>query len=257
MNVVLKRILKKMPLVSWLNRWIKNRVRRREFREDFLEFQKQSVNPPVRFALDWAGRHPCLDDNTEGTGFDWHYVFHTAWAARVVAETKPALHVDISSSLYFCSIVSAFVPVDFYDYRPAELNLSGLVSRRADLMALPFADSSIGSLSCMHVVEHIGLGRYGDPIDAGGDLKAITELRRVLAPGGRLFFVVPVGRPRIQFNAHRIYAFGQIAEAFAGLELVEFALQPDFPHCELIRHALPALADKQNYACGCFHFRRP
>jgi len=47
----------------------------------------------------------------------------------------------------------------------------------------------------MNVVEHVGLGRYGEPLDPEGDIKAMRELRRVLAPGGSLLFVVPVGRP--------------------------------------------------------------
>ena len=84
----------------------------------------------------------------------------------------------------------------------------------------------------------------------------MAELQRVLAPGGSLLFVVPVGRPRILFNAHRIYAHQQIVAAFAELQLVEFALVPDFPRIELVPDAPPALADAQTYGCGCFLFTR-
>ena len=231
-------------------------MRWHQYGRDFREFQSQA-GERARFPMRWDDRLPCLDDNKGYTDFDWHYVFHTAWAARLLAANPPARHVDIASSLYFVSIASAFVPVDFYDYRPVSLQLSGLTSRHADLLALPFEDRSLPSLSCMHVVEHIGLGRYGEPVDVDGDLKAMTELRRVLAAGGSLFFVVPVGQPRIQFNAHRVYSYQQIVESFADLELVEFSLQPDFPRCELVRNAPPALADEQHYACGCFHFVRP
>jgi SAM-dependent methyltransferase len=250
-----KRVLKKVPPVVWLARQIKRVRRWRRFRSQFGEFRARSA-AGRRFPVEWSERMPCLDDATGFTGFDWHYVFHTAWAARMVAAARPARHVDISSSLYFCSITSAFVPVDFYDYRPAGLNLSGLASRRADLMALPFADGSVESLSCMHVVEHVGLGRYGDPLDPDGDLKAMAELRRVLAPGGRLLFVAPVGRPRVVFNAHRVYSTRQIINAFTGLALGEFSLVPDPPRCELVRNAPPDLADAQEYGCGCFLFIR-
>src|SRR4029079_19803272 len=135
-----------------------------------------------------------------------------AWAARKIRAQAPGRHVDLSSYLYFATLLSAFIPVDFFDYRPAHLQRSGLTTGSADLTRLPFADNSIASLSCMHTVEHVGLGRYGDPIDPAGDLKAMLDLNRVLARGGNLLFVVPTGRPRVVFNAHRIYSFDQIRD---------------------------------------------
>ena len=167
------------------------------------------------------------------------------------------MHVDISSSLYFSSIVSAFVPIEFYDYRPVRLGLSGLNDFHADLSSLPFSNESIHSLSCMHVIEHIGLGRYGDPIDSIGDLKAAAEITRVLAIGGSLIIVVPVGRPNIVFNAHRIYSYSQVIAMFKGLELVEFSLVPDDPYDGgLIENADINIVSSQNYGCGLFHFNK-
>lgn len=172
--------------------------------KDYLKF-KSFKNK--RFSIKYSDFYPCIKDKTIKTSFDTHYVYHTAWAARKLKEIQPEKHTDISSSLYFSGIVSAFVPVDFYDYRPAELKLSNLTSKHADLTKLQFTTNSINSLSCMHTIEHIGLGRYGDPIDPQADITAIKELVRVLKPGGSLLFVTPVGKPKIEFNAHRIYAF--------------------------------------------------
>ena len=222
------------------------------------QFRTLLANERPRFSLTWKDRWLHLRDATATTGFDRHYVFHTAWAIRVVSDLRPAQHIDIASSLYFASSVSAFVPTRFIDFRPANLGLSGLVSEAGTLMQLPFANNSVESLSCMHVVEHIGLGRYGDPLDYDGDLKAAGELIRVVAPRGTLLFVVPVsGHARIQFNAHRIYTYEQVLAMFPELELVEFALIPDDGATEgLIRRADPHLAGKQRYGCGCFHFTK-
>ena len=81
----------------------------------------------------------------------------------------------------------------FFDYRPPSLHLDSLEVGHADLNALPFASSSLGSLSCMHVVEHIGLGRYGDPLDPRADLRAMSELSRVVSPGRELALRGPGG----------------------------------------------------------------
>ncbi len=156
-------------------RW--KRARSRSFAADFARY-KALPNAASRFTVNWEDRYPCLDDNLSTTDFNPHYVYHPAWAARKLALEKPQEHVDISSMLNFATMLSAFIPVRFYDYRPARLNLDGLTSEPNDLCKLSFASDSIRSLSCMHVVEHVGLGRYGDPLDVDGDLKACRELAR-------------------------------------------------------------------------------
>jgi hypothetical protein len=231
-------------LVSW-KKW-------RQFVSEFKSFKAMLQQNERGLSLNWIDRHPILDEKTIATPFDSHYIYHPAWAARIIAQNKPALHVDISSILHFSTLLSATTPVEFYDYRPVHLTLDNLTCKSADLTCLPFHDNSLHSLSCMHVVEHIGLGRYGDPLDPDGDLKAIRELKRVLAIGGSLLFVTPVGRPKIRFNAHRIYSYDQVMEYFTGLTLKQFALVDDKKQFTL--NANPALADQQNYGCGCWWY---
>lgn len=222
---------------EWLNEW--------------RQFKKNHDN---RFSLHAADLYPCLQDKITTTPFDQHYIYHPAWAARILAKTRPEMHVDISSILCFSTLVSAFIPVQFYDYRPADIKLSRFESGFADLKKLPFENNSISSLSCMHTLEHIGLGRYGDELDPAGDLKAIEELKRVLMPGGNLLIVTPVGKPRIAFNAHRIYSYEQILQYFSPLHLHEFSLIPDAGGFR--EAADPALVKDQYYACGCFWFKK-
>jgi len=247
----------RIPLVRPCARTARSMIRWGRFVADFIRFRRLARQSSVRFTVRWRDRSPYLNDRTATSVFDRHYVYHLAWAARILQETAPACHFDISSSLHFCSMLSAFVPVRFYEYRPVDLGLSNLVTGPADLTALPFADGSVQSLSCMHVVEHIGLGRYGDPLDPDGDAKAMAQLKRVLAPGGSLLFVVPTGKPRLQFNAHRVYAYRQVLGAFEGLKLRRFALVPDSPEDGgLVEDATAAMADRQVWGCGCYWFVR-
>lgn len=227
---------------------------------DYFRFQSnRKTQADTRFNVKLSELYPCLNDNTGKTPFDAHYIYHPAWAARILAKTGPEEHVDISSSLSFVTLVSSFIMVRFYDYRPAELNLTNLSSGAVDIVALPFADGSISSLSCMHVVEHIGLGRYGDPINSKGDLLAVMELKRVLKPGGDLLFVVPVGGDaKIMYNAHRIYTYDLVMKMFHGFELMDFSLVSDTKgHVnDFISPASKENSDEATYGCGCFWFRK-
>lgn len=152
-------------------------------------------------------------------------------------------------------MLSAFIYVHFYDNRPANLLLSGLKSKKADLISLPFLDNSVKSLSCMHTVKLVSLGRYGDTIDPKGDIKAINELKQVTAQGGSLIFVVPIGKPKLMYNAHRIYSYNQIISYFSNFILKEFTLIPDNAQKGgIIINATKELTNIQNYGCGCFWF---
>lgn len=224
------------------------------FFEYLSEYGKYSKQNDGRFSVSAADFYPCLNDKIVQTPFDQHYTYHPAWAARILAKTKPDYHVDFSSILYFGTMLSAFIPVRFYDYRPADLHLSNWKGGFADLCKLDIADHSFPSVSCMHTIEHIGLGRYGDKIDPKGDIKAIQELKRITSPGGDILFVTPVGRQRIEFNAHRIYSFEMVEELFSGCQLMDFSLVPDGGG--LIENADPKLVKEQQYGCGCFWFKK-
>ena len=91
---------------------------------DYKKFKSHAKKSNLNLNIKWKNRYPCLNDNTQETYFDRHDIYHTAWAARILSKYKPKKHTDIGSSLYFPSIASAFIPIDFYDYRPAKLELS-------------------------------------------------------------------------------------------------------------------------------------
>lgn len=224
--------------------------------DDYTLFKKLSENSTQRFSLSYDDLWPCLNDKTSETDYERHYIYHLAWAARCVKEIAPKLHVDIGSRLFFPAILSAFVPTDFYDYRPADIVLSDLGSYKGDLTNLPFKDNELASVSCLHTLEHIGLGRYGDPIDPNGDLTAMKELARVVAPGGSLLIALPMGeKMRIQFNAHRIYTYDALVSYFPGFTVQNFAYIPEESKREaLIPNAVPEDIKDDVMGCGCFWF---
>ena len=143
----------------------------------------------------------------------------------------------------------------FVDYRPLRAEVPGLMPVGADITCLPFADNSLESVSSLHVIEHVGLGRYGDPLDPRGSRKAALELARILRPGGHLYLSVPVGRERVCFNAHRIFSPRTVVATLAPLGLVGFSLVND--DGRFTQDAPLDAASSLEYGCGMFEFVKP
>ncbi|EOQ88400.1 PF03269 domain protein [Leptospira yanagawae serovar Saopaulo str. Sao Paulo = ATCC 700523] len=201
-----------------------------------------------------------LSIGTENGGrsspIDRHYIYHTAWASRKIKEINPEIHYDFSSYLYFSTIISSFKKVKFFDYRPAKIDLSNFESDSVDLKSISIESNSVKSISCMHVIEHIGLGRYGDELDGKGDIKASLELSRILSVGGDLLIVVPIGKPSLKFNAHRVYSFQMILDMFPHLKLRSWAIIRENDQGGYIENCPIEIFKNDDYSCGCFHFTK-
>ncbi|MBU1173408.1 MAG: DUF268 domain-containing protein, partial [Proteobacteria bacterium] len=167
---------------------------------------------------------------------------------------KVTHHVDVGSSVMYIGMLSMITDVVFVDIRPLTAKLDRLDCRKGSILSLPYKSNSVQSLSCLNVAEHVGLGRYGDPLDPQGTVKSARELSRVLAINGNLYFSLPVGRPRLCFNAHRIHSPRHIIEYFHDLSLIELSGVTDDMVFE--RNIDITVLEESNYACGLFWFRK-
>ena len=220
------------------------------FFKDWVKYRKIPNAEPIKV----KNIYPCIHDKTLSTPFDSHYFYQDIWAFRKIFESKVTSHVDVGSRVIYVGMLSSITNVTFIDLRPLLVKLKGLDCRQGSILNMPYPDNSIKSLSCLHVAEHIGLGRYGDPLDPYGTIKATRELKRVLVKGGNLYFSLPVGKPRLCFNAHRIHSPEKIIEYFSDLKLMGFSGVDDKGN--FLENIEPSQLSNQNYACGIFWFRK-
>jgi len=168
-----------------------------------------------------------LDEKTKVTGVDYQYLYQQIWVFNEVNKWKPKDHYDVGSTYQMSCYLAGITDAHFIDLRPIEADIDNLDLLKGEIENLPFEDNSLESLSCLHVIEHIGLGRYGDKLNINGPKVACKELSRVLKPGGYLYLSTPIGRERVCFNAHRVFNPLTILKYCKDLELVEFSMVDD------------------------------
>ena len=213
---------------------------------------------PQRFPMRLRYLKPMLLDYASQAGVaDGHYFFQDLWAAQKIFAARPDRHFDIGSRVDgFVAHVLSFMSVIVMDIRPLTSNVPGLTFVQADATnLLGISDDSVESLSSLHATEHFGLGRYADAIDPEACFKAMAAMQRVLQPGGQLYFSVPVGFERLEFNAHRVFNPRTILATFVGLQLVSFAAVDDAGAFH--PRADPEDFTRARYACGMFEFAKP
>ncbi len=109
-------------------------------------------------------------------------------------------------------------------------------------------------------MEHFGLGRYGDPVNYDGYLLGLNNLYQILKIGGKLYFSVPIGPQRIEFDAHRVFSLSYLLELFYGKYKIDhFSFVDD--QGDLHESVLITESNKQNnfncvYGCGIFEMTK-
>ncbi|MBN8824529.1 MULTISPECIES: DUF268 domain-containing protein [unclassified Spirosoma] len=228
--------------------------------KDYFTLKKQlNGNPdfPIR------SYYPAIFDRYDESGiFVKHYFLQDLYVAQRIFKNNPVKHVDIGSRIDgFVAHVASYRPIEIIDIRPLNRSIPNVRFRQADLMNLP-ADmiQSTDSISALHAIEHFGLGRYGDPIDVNGHLKALDNIRQIIKPGGRFYFSSPIGPQGIVYNAHRVFSVAYLLNLFEPYYTVErFSYIDD--NEQLVENAnLRSEAALTNfgctYGCGIFEMTR-
>jgi hypothetical protein len=218
------------------------------FFKDYLKYKKLEQN--TSFSLETQNLFPRIYDKTTNHEIDPVYFIQGSWCARKVFENKPSHHYDIASQALMVGIISQFTPTTMVDIRPLTITLPNLSFVTGDITKLPFKDKEIQSLSSICVIEHIGLGRYRDPLDQFGTEKAAKELSRVLVSGGNLYISVPIDtQSKVYFNAHRAFTRDHVINLFKGLKLVEEKYIYG-------RKTFDTYAPAKGFGTGLYHFRK-
>jgi SAM-dependent methyltransferase len=200
--------------------WVSGIFQMIQFAAQYRHFRRLNAGTP--FKMEGKTIAPYLLDSTTSTPVEPTYFLQDTWFARKIAEHRPISHVDVGSMAKSISIISQFVPLTMVDIRPVEIAVPGFTFLPGSILNLPFPDHSQNSISSLCVIEHIGLGRYGDSLDATGSEKAIAELLRVTALDGNIYVSVPIDATcSVHFNAHRTFTRNYFLSLFSKCLLKE------------------------------------
>jgi SAM-dependent methyltransferase len=165
---------------------------------------------------------PCLSDWQESAGdTESEYFVQDLFVAQLVNQAAPVKHVDIGSRIDgFVAHIASYRSIEIFDIRMISSQITNVHFRQRDIMTNdPLFDNYTDSLSCLHSLEHFGLGRYGDPINPIGYIEAFKNMATMLKPDGTFYLSVPLGIERVEFNALRVFGISTIINLGNNLSL--------------------------------------
>jgi len=177
------------------------------------QFKKQGLKSSVAFPI--AKLIPCYEDKQSNAGIlGFHYFYQDLYVAQRIYQNNPNRHIDIGSSISgFIAHVASFRKIEVYDIRPLSDPIPNVKFKQFDIMQLNEEEiECTDSISCLHALEHFGLGRYGDPICYDGYLSGFFNIYKTLKKNGKFYFSVPLGKQRVEFHAHRVFSLKYLLE---------------------------------------------
>lgn len=224
--------------------------------EDMVAYQK--LNKRKNFEIMKQYMWPVLSDKFAPAGTISNYFWQDLWTARLIVKSDVKQHFDIGSRLdgFISHLLAAGIDVTMIDIRefPEEVeNLHTIVDDATSLHQIP--NESLESISALCSIEHFGLGRYGDPIDPEACFKCFHNIQKKLKSGGKLYISLPIGKERVEFNAHRVFYASTVVDCFDALELKEFSCTAEgkIEYNQDI-HKYDEDTHHGDYRYGLFHF---
>jgi len=220
------------------------------FIRDYFEFKKLSHIDHI---------FPVLGEHKEKSSkIIKHYFNQDLLVASYIFKNSPKKHLDIGSRIDgFVSNVASFRKIEVIDIRKNNFQFNNIIfkkkdiSKKIDKSLLNYCDS----LSCLHTIEHLGLGRYGDKIDPEGHIKGFKNLVKILKKNGLFYVSFPISNVnKIYFNAERSFHPKEILKWSKKLELLRFDLIDD--NDKIFLNADLNKIKKINYSCGIYIFKK-
>lgn len=165
----------------------------------------------------FTNNYPCLLDKYASGGIaSGAYFNHDLYVAQKIFEQQPVKHLDIGSRIDgFVAHVATYRKIEVIDIREINAKVKNITFIKKDLM---IDDETFhnycDSLSCLSVLEHLGLGRYGDTLDINGHKKGLLNISKIVKQGGICYISVPIGEQKIEFNAHRIFSIRYLLDLY-------------------------------------------
>jgi len=221
---------------------------KKEFENDIIAYNSLTTSESEKINHKYL--FPCLYDKTQFTEIDPIYFYQDSWAFEKIYHDKPAEHYDIGSQHVLVSMISKITKLTMIDIRPLSLPLETIHFVQGDITKLPFPNKSLKSLSSLCVIEHIGLGRYGDTIDPKGSEKAFKEIDRVLDINALFYFSVPVtDDDRIYYNAHRSFCEKTLFEKYlSNYDIID--------KMYIAKGSMNATYTKGHFNIGCYKLKK-
>lgn len=169
---------------------------------------------------------PCLGEWKSCTRTEPIYFYQDNRALDRIVNAKPQSYVDIGSHHKYVATLYKVLPPAMADLRPFCLGLESIRFAHETITDLLFPDEGIESASSLHVIEHIGLGRYGDPPDPVGSLKAFNELAIAIKPGE-----TPISLRRLKIILkHTLIHIGHLITTGSAASPLSFLLKKKHMH---------------------------